>query len=35
VAVTRSDKPRGGWTVAIALAIPLGGICYLYFGRSR
>jgi hypothetical protein len=26
---------RGGWTVAIALAIPLGGICYLYFGRSR
>jgi hypothetical protein len=24
---------RTGWTVVIAFAIPVGGICYLYCGR--
>jgi hypothetical protein len=26
---------RAGWTAAIILAIPLGGIAYLYLGRIR
>ena len=25
---------RTGWTVVIALVIPIGGICYLYYGRD-
>jgi hypothetical protein len=24
---------KAGWTVVIALVIPLGGICYLCYGR--
>jgi hypothetical protein len=24
---------RAGWTVLIAVLIPIGGICYLYLGR--
>jgi hypothetical protein len=24
---------RTGWLVAIVLVIPIGGICYLYYGR--
>jgi hypothetical protein len=24
---------RAGWTVLIAVFIPIGGICYLYLGR--
>jgi hypothetical protein len=36
----RSDRElnylsRAGWAVMIALLIPLGGICYLYYGRPR
>jgi heme/copper-type cytochrome/quinol oxidase subunit 4 len=36
----RSDRElnylsRAGWAVVIALVIPVGGICYLYYGRSR
>ena len=26
---------RVGWTVLIALLIPIGGICYLYLGRPN
>jgi hypothetical protein len=36
----RSDQElsylsRTGWTIVIALVIPLGGIVYLYYGRPR
>ena len=24
---------RTGWTIVIAFVIPIGGICYLYYGR--
>jgi hypothetical protein len=24
---------RGSWAMVLALVIPLGGICYLYYGR--
>ena len=24
---------RAGWTVVIALVIPVGGFCYLHYGR--
>lgn len=26
---------RTGWTVLIAMLIPIGGICYLYLGRPN
>ncbi|HEX4726530.1 MAG TPA: hypothetical protein VH298_01955 [Jatrophihabitans sp.] len=26
---------RAGWTVLIAVLIPIGGICYLYLGRPN
>lgn len=26
---------RSGWLVLIALAIPIGGIAYLYYGKPR
>jgi Phospholipase_D-nuclease N-terminal len=25
---------RTGWTIVIAFVIPIGGICYLYYGRD-
>lgn len=36
----RSDQDlnhlsRAAWAVVIALVIPVGGICYLYYGRPR
>lgn len=27
--------PRSGWLVVIVLAIPLGGLAYLFYGRTR
>jgi hypothetical protein len=26
---------RAGWAALIAFVIPVGGICYLYYGRPR
>ncbi|HET6210176.1 MAG TPA: hypothetical protein VFD94_07330 [Jatrophihabitans sp.] len=26
---------RTGWAALIVLFIPIGGLCYLYYGRSR
>jgi hypothetical protein len=26
---------RAGWAALIAVVIPIGGICYLYYGRPR
>ncbi len=36
----RSDQElnylsRAGWTMVIAIVIPVGGIIYLYYGRPR
>ncbi|HEU5271228.1 MAG TPA: PLDc N-terminal domain-containing protein [Jatrophihabitans sp.] len=38
-AARRSDHElryltRTGWLVVIALVIPLGGVCYLFYGRN-
>lgn len=38
--VHRNDQdlnhlPRTAWALAIALVIPVGGICYLYYGRPH
>jgi hypothetical protein len=36
----RSDRElnylsRAGWAAVIAVVIPIGGICYLFYGRPR